>query len=140
MYMYPTRMTKDPLLKTNETLRSELVDMVTKCLTPVAKKYRYSSVSLESNIRWKPTVLLLGNYSSGKSTLINELLGGQIQATGQAPTDDSFTVISGTTDHLDWPVQVIESRDGKALLNDSEFPFDLLKKHGQRFEHDFHDP
>ena len=34
-------------------------------------------------ISWKPIVLILGNYSSGKSTLINELLSQKIQSTGQ---------------------------------------------------------
>jgi energy-coupling factor transporter ATP-binding protein EcfA2 len=59
-------------------------------------------------------VLFLGNYSSGKSTLINELLGVPIQATGQAPTDDCFTVI--TYDEVPGPVRVTEERDGCFLL------------------------
>ena len=39
------------------------------------------------------TVLLLGNHSSGKSTFINHLAGADIQDTGVAPTDDSFTLL-----------------------------------------------
>ena len=43
----------------------------------------------------KPMMLFLGNHSSGKSTLINWLLGGDpVQDVGVAPTDDGFTVIS----------------------------------------------
>jgi EH domain-containing protein 1 len=117
-----------------EALRTELLEMVAENLTPVAQRYGYSEVPLETTIKWRPLVLLLGNYSSGKSTLINDFLGGPIQGTGQAPTDDSFTVITyaeGPTEETQ--VQVIETRDGKFLLNDSEYPFENLKKHGQRF-------
>jgi GTPase SAR1 family protein len=83
-------------------------------------------------------VLVLGNYSSGKSTLINEFLGGYIQPTGQAPTDDSFTVITYDDSVPDEGiVQTTEERDGKFLLNDPEYPFETMKKHGQRFASHF---
>lgn len=120
------------------SLRTELLETVAERLTPVALKYGYSEVPLETNIKWRPLVLVLGNYSSGKSTLINEFLGGKIQSTGQAPTDDSFTIItcddSGATDG---EVRITEQRDGKFLLNDPEYPFESLKKHGQRFASHF---
>jgi EH domain-containing protein 1 len=120
------------------SLRSEIVSMVAERLTPVALRYGYSDVALEANIRWRPQVLVLGNYSSGKSTLINEFIGTKVQETGQAPTDDSFTVITydEDSDPQD-PAQVTEQRDGKYLLNDPEFPFETLKKHGQRFASHF---
>ena len=120
------------------SLRTELVKMVSDYLSPAALHYGYSDVPLETNIKWRPLVLVLGNYSSGKSTLINEFLGADIQATGQAPTDDSFTVItyddssSGSED-----VRVVEERDGKFLLNDPEYPFETMRKHGQRFASHF---
>jgi EH domain-containing protein 1 len=117
-----------------DSLREELLEMVADHLTPVARRYGYSDVPLETNIKWRPQVLVLGNYSSGKSTLINEFLGADIQPTGQAPTDDSFTVI--TYDDSPPPdsfVSVTEERDGKYLLNDPEYPFEMLKKHGERF-------
>ena len=63
-------------------------------LTPIALRYGYSETPLETNIKWRPLVLVLGNYSSGKSTLINEFLDADVQGTGQAPTDDSFTIIT----------------------------------------------
>jgi len=117
-----------------KALRSEMLEMVAEQLTPVALRYGYSNVPLETTIKWRPQVLVLGGYSSGKSTLINDFLGTEIQATGQAPTDDSFTIITyDDTLPEDEPVQVTESRDGKFLLNDSEYPFEMLKKHGQRF-------
>lgn len=119
-----------------ESLRSELLDLVEQHLSPIALRYGYSEVPLEGNIKWRPLVLVLGNYSSGKSTLINDFLGTTVQPTGQAPTDDSFTVITygkpeGDADRD--TVKVVESRDGKFLLNDPEYPFETLKRYGQRF-------
>ncbi len=121
-----------------KALRSELLEMVAEFLTPVATRYGYSDVPLETTIKWRPQVLLLGNYSSGKSTLINDFLGAAVQKTGQAPTDDSFTVITYDDGPAEGePIRVTEERDGKYLLNDPEYPFETLKKHGQRFSSHF---
>lgn len=121
-----------------DSLRRDLLSIVADHLTPVALRYGYSEGPLESNIKWRPMVIVLGNYSSGKSAMINEFLGADIQATGQAPTDDSFTVItydgSVPKGH---GVCVTEERDGKVLINDPEYPFSLLKRHGQRFASHF---
>jgi EH domain-containing protein 1 len=113
-------------------LRLDLVEAVRSRLTPVALKYGYVNTPLEDKIKWRPIVLIVGNYSSGKSTLINELLGLDIQKTGQAPTDDSFTVIS----HNPIPGG-LEERDGMVLLNDPQYPFTHLKRHGQKFASHF---
>ncbi|MCF8027407.1 MAG: dynamin family protein, partial [Desulfobacteraceae bacterium] len=119
-------------------LRLEMVEMVRDGLSPVALKYGYSDVALESTIKWRPLVLVVGNYSSGKSTLINEFLGGDVQAVGQAPTDDSFTIITYDDAVAEQgTVRVTEERDGKYLLNDPDYPFEILKKHGQRFASHF---
>lgn len=128
-------MTDDYKLNVLDALRNELVEIVSQELSPKARRYGYSDVSLESMISWKPVVLVLGNYSSGKSTLINELVGSDVQATGQAPTDDSFTVITGK--RFQNSDTEIETRDGKAILNDPEFPFESLKRHGDRFSAHF---
>ncbi|WP_320040872.1 dynamin family protein [uncultured Desulfobacter sp.] len=115
-------------------LREDIVDTITRHLTPVAQRYGYSDMPLETNVKWRPMVLVIGNYSSGKSSLINEFLGAKIQDTGQAPTDDSFTVLTydDTVPETEG-IQVVEQRDGKSLLNDPEYPFSTLRKHGQRF-------
>jgi len=121
-----------------QELRSELLDLVEKRLSPIAKRYHYSETPLETTIRWRPLVLVLGNYSSGKSAMINEFLGEDIQATGQAPTDDSFTILTyGNPDREGDRIRVTEERDGKYLLNDPKFPFQNLKRHGQRFSSHF---
>ena len=120
------------------SLRAELVETVADYLTPIAMRYGYSEVPLEANIKWRPQVLVLGNYSSGKSTMINEFLNADIQATGQAPTDDSFTIITCDESQLETgSIHVTEERDGKFLLNNPEYPFEALKKHGQRFASHF---
>jgi len=119
-------------------LQADLLSMVADHLTPVALRYGYSDVPLETNIKWRPQVLVIGNYSSGKSTLINEFLGAKIQATGQAPTDDSFTIITyDDSIPKNSPVHVTEERDGNYLLNDPEYPFEILKKYGEKFTSHF---
>ncbi len=119
-------------------LHTELLEMVEKHLTPVAVRYGYSEAPLEATIKWRPLVLVLGNYSSGKSALINEFLGSNIQKTGQAPTDDSFTILTYDDNaDPDSPIHVTEERDGNFLLNDPAYPFESMKKHGQRFTSHF---
>ena len=120
-----------------KALRAEMLEIVAEELTPISLRVGYSDVPLETTIKWRPQVLVLGNYSSGKSTLINDFLGAKIQGTGQAPTDDSFTVITFDDTQTGVPIQTTEERDGKFLLNDPEYPFESLKKHGQRFASHF---
>ena len=49
-----------------------------------------------------PCVLFLGNHSSGKSSFINHLLGGNsVQDVGIAPTDDTFTFVVYGDDERD---------------------------------------
>lgn len=124
-----------------DSLRRELLYLIEKKLTPLALKYQYSHVPLESRVKWKPMVLVLGNYSSGKSTLINDFLGSSVQVAGQAPTDDAFTVITCDEDVeglVDLPEgTVYEERDGNVLLNDEQYPFESLRKYGENFSAHF---
>lgn len=73
-----------------------------------------------------PTVLVIGNHSSGKSTFINSLLGKDEQDTGVAPTDDGFTVLERweTTELEDGPT-ILGCRDNR--------PFRDLQRFGQLF-------
>ncbi len=70
---------------------------------------------------------MLGNYSSGKSALINDFVGADIQATGQAPTDDSFTIITAPG-----PDDTAGEVRGVALVNDDRLPFSSLKSYGEQ--------
>ena len=75
-------------------LQKQLQTKVKKKLEPLFARYKMDFGGIDAALKWKPIVLIIGNYSSGKSTLINELVGQHIQRTGQAPTDDSFTIIT----------------------------------------------
>jgi GTPase SAR1 family protein len=81
---------------------------------------------INAALKWKPIVLIIGNYSSGKSTLINELVGQHIQRTGQAPTDDSFTIITSDPgmDNVETP--------GSTLVNDEKMPFQHFRGFGEK--------
>jgi len=111
-----------------KTLQNKIQSKVSSQLAPLLKKYDTDITELESMLKWKPLVLILGNYSSGKSTFINELVGKDIQRTGQAPTDDSFTVItapeSGSAEG-DVP--------GADVVNNAQLPFAPFKVFGEQF-------
>ena len=63
-----------------------------------AYHYVFSRTTVTKN--GVPCMLFLGNHSSGKSSLINWLVGGDaVQDVGLAPTDDGFTILTyGETD------------------------------------------
>jgi len=107
-------------------LQKELQTKVKKKLATLFARYEMDFGGLESIMKWKPIVLIIGNYSSGKSTLINELVGQEIQRTGQAPTDDSFTVITSSASSGASEVP------GSTLVNDAGMPFGEFKKYGDR--------
>lgn len=72
----------------------DTINRLYKAFKPSAEKYRYTFSLPELTVGGLPTIVFLGNHSSGKSTLINYLLGrSPIQDTGVAPTDDGFTII-----------------------------------------------
>ena len=101
-------------------------------LGPLFSRYQLDQTTLESALKWKSIVLLLGNFSSGKSTLINELFVTDIQRTGQSPTDDSFTVLTAPE-----PGSAPKETPGSTLVNDERLPFSPLKKYGEQFTSHF---
>lgn len=107
-------------------LQKQLQTKVKRKLEPLFAKYNMDFGGIDASLKWKPIVLIIGNYSSGKSTLINELVGQDIQRTGQAPTDDSFTIITSDTGHSD-----IET-PGSTLVNDENLPFAHFKGYGEK--------
>ena len=59
-----------------------------------AKAYHYVFSRTAVTKDGVPCMLFLGNHSSGKSSMINWLLGGDsVQDVGLAPTDDGFTML-----------------------------------------------
>ena len=73
--------------------------------------------SYATRIPWWPLVAVLGTYSSGKSTFINDLLGRRVQETGNQAVDDRFSVLCFGTEP---EVRVLP---GVALDADPRFPF-----------------
>lgn len=109
-------------------LQNEIQERSMAKLTPLFNYYKLDLDNLASVLKWKSIVLILGNYSSGKSTLINELFASDIQRTGQSPTDDSFTVITAPDNGAD-PKLV----PGSNLVNDEHLPFAAFRKYGEQF-------
>ena len=73
--------------------------------------------SLATQVSWWPAISILGTYSAGKSTFINQYVGSELQRTGNQAVDDKFTVIcygSGAEG---------ASLPGLALDSDPRFPF-----------------
>lgn len=111
-----------------KALQHKIQSKVRSKLTPLFARYQTDFNDLDAMLKWRPIVLILGNYSSGKSTFINELIGREVQRTGQAPTDDSFTVITAPDpggDEIDLP--------GSDLVNDTRLPFTVFKTLGEQF-------
>ncbi len=115
-----------------EDLQLEIKNRVMDEVYPWFERYNFDFAEIEAFLKWKPVVLIIGNYSSGKSTLINELLGREIQRTGQAPTDDSFTVITAPG-----PGEEEGEISGATLVNDERLPFTTFKSYGDRLSSHF---
>jgi GTPase SAR1 family protein len=119
----PTR--NDTQYKPSEVLRvaRERAGVVyDKTLTPLAKKYLFELPNRLDIAAARPTILLLGNHSSGKSTFINYLLNEEVQRTGLAPVDDGFTIIT-------WG----DARDelsGPAVVSHADYPYSDLQRFG----------
>jgi EH domain-containing protein 1 len=112
--------------KASEVLAREIEQVLQKKMRPIFERYGLDIKDLLVPLKWRPIVLIIGNYSSGKSTFINEVLGSQVQRTGQSPTDDSFTIISAPEDSE--PVGEIP---GPTLVNDEHLPFVSLRHFGE---------
>jgi len=69
------------------------------------------------HISWWPMISILGTFSAGKSTFINEYLGQDIQQSGNQAIDDKFTVICYGNS------QDVVTLPGLALDADPRFPF-----------------
>jgi len=73
--------------------------------------------SFATLVPWWPLISVVGTFSSGKSTFINDYLGHALQRTGNQAVDDKFTVVCFSTD------EVSRTLPGLALDADPRFPF-----------------
>ena len=70
------------------------VNRLYRAFKTTAERCHYTFQRPEITVGGRPSAVFLGNHSSGKSTVVNHLLGDPpVQDTGVAPTDDCFTVI-----------------------------------------------
>ncbi len=110
-----------------KALKKELEEILPLKLGQIFQTYGLDLDELLVPLKWKPMILLIGNYSSGKSTFINEFLGKEIQRTGQAPTDDSFTIITAPDEG-----EPEGDLTGSTVVNDDRFPFEALRGFGEK--------
>ena len=108
-------------LKQEQPRLAELVDEYRQ-LDQVA--YRMGllsrSQSYADKVSWWPLIAVLGTFSAGKSTFINDYLEFSLQRTGHQAVDDKFTVICFAADGQS------KTLPGTALDADPRFPFYLV--------------
>jgi hypothetical protein len=76
-----------------------------------------SNASYIEQISWWPLIAVLGTFSAGKSSFINQFVGRRVQDTGNQAVDDRFSVICyGAGDE-------VMTLPGLALDADPRFPF-----------------
>lgn len=73
--------------------------------------------SYATQIPWWPLISVLGTFSAGKSTFINQYLGSKLQRSGNQAVDDKFTVLSFSSQ------STTHALPGQALDSDPRFPF-----------------
>ena len=120
----PDKSIRDRLAKLETHLNNEnplLLDVVSRFKKLDTVAYKMGLLDTSENYstsitRW-PLVSVLGTFSAGKSSFINNFLGDKLQLTGNQAVDDKFTVVtySNSKDHRVLP--------GVALNSDPRFPF-----------------
>ena len=96
----PDKVIRERLTKLESHLEGEnplLLDAVArfKKLDRIAYRMGLLSTgeSYATRIPWWPLISILGTFSAGKSSFINQFLGQKLQLTGNQAVDDKFTVI-----------------------------------------------
>ncbi|HIE35280.1 MAG TPA: dynamin family protein [Campylobacterales bacterium] len=116
------------LLQENKIL-VDAIDEYEK-LDKIAKKIGFleENKTFTQDISWWPLISVLGTFSSGKSSFINEYIDQNIQSTGNQAVDDKFTVVcySNTKDVITLP--------GIALDADPRFPFYNISKEIEKID------
>lgn len=105
-------------LKDENPILIEAVESFKK-LDKVAYRLGYlrRDQSYATMIPWWPLISVLGTFSAGKSTFINNYLGQQLQVSGNQAVDDKFTVICHSKG------EQVHVLPGLSLDADPRFPF-----------------
>lgn len=114
-------MSEQAIEKTDQAIE-QLRDQL---LRPMALKFGFPLSKRTGQTTSVPTVLCLGNHSSGKSSFINHWIGQQVQHTGVAPTDDGFTVLIYGDARNDM--------DGRTAVVDPHLPLRDFEQFGKQF-------
>ncbi|XP_064482138.1 uncharacterized protein LOC135394958 [Ornithodoros turicata] len=114
-----------------QEILKDLKKLSINAIQPMENLYKFKDISTrllgDAEIFNKPLVLFLGPWSSGKSTIINYLLGTEYTKaglkTGPQPTDVDFTII-----HYTEKLQRVSGTEMAA-----HWAFSGVQKFGQRF-------
>jgi EH domain-containing protein 1 len=109
----------------------ELKRMYKSKIVPLESMYQfddfYSASWGDSDFDSKPQVLLVGMYSTGKTTFIRQMVGKEIPGSriGPEPSTDKFTIIMHGRDERQIP--------GNTLALKKDLPYRGLEKFGVSF-------
>jgi EH domain-containing protein 1 len=125
----------DKIELTEEILRTQVIDGLKKLykvgVKPLEVQYKfdelYSPILSDADFDAKPMILLIGQYSVGKTTFIRHLLQRDFPGmlVGPEPTTDKFMIISEGEEDATIP--------GNALAVEATRPFKSLQKFGSSF-------
>ena len=116
---------KDNLPSAEEQLL-KLYSAYAKHLLPLEKSSLFSSLGdppySQADVLAKPMILMMGQYSTGKTTFIRALLGGReypgMHIAAEMSTDKFIAVLRGPSDDF---------IPGNTLVNNTSHPFHSLK-------------
>jgi len=120
---------KEYLNEENPILKEAIEEYIE--IDKIAKKIGFlkDNQTFTEEISWWPLISVLGTFSSGKSTFINEYIGKKVQATGNQAVDDKFTAVcySIKDETITLP--------GVALDADPRFPFYNISREIEKIDH-----
>eukprot|EP00529_Nitzschia_sp_RCC80_P012268 CAMPEP_0113486250 /NCGR_PEP_ID=MMETSP0014_2-20120614/24899_1 /TAXON_ID=2857 /ORGANISM="Nitzschia sp." /LENGTH=568 /DNA_ID=CAMNT_0000379915 /DNA_START=58 /DNA_END=1764 /DNA_ORIENTATION=- /assembly_acc=CAM_ASM_000159 len=124
--------TADEISDRTSVITGKLKTIYRKAVLPVEKRYRYdyfyeSPLLTDVEFDAKPQVMLIGQYSVGKTSFIKYILGRDFpgQRIGPEPTTDRFTVLINGPEERVIP--------GNALSVHPDLPFRGLERFGVSF-------
>jgi len=127
-----TGVSNDDILERTQMVAARLKAIYNKSVLPLEKKYKYdyfydSPFLSDVEFDAKPQVMLVGQYSVGKTSFIRYLLGRDFpgQRIGPEPTTDRFTVLLNGPEERTIP--------GNALSVHPDLPFRGLERFGVSF-------
>ncbi|PWA57115.1 EPS15-like protein [Artemisia annua] len=135
MSLFTTKLSKKTSCHTSLGKVTSIIDglkrLYNEKLKPLEVAYRYndfaSPLLTTSDFDAKPMVMLLGQYSTGKTTFIKHLLKSNYPGAhiGPEPTTDRFIVVMGGPDERSVP--------GNTIAVQADMPFNALTTFGGAF-------